>query len=90
MLRFWRLRRLQTFAAVHASAFHHVNQEHSLSNRNLFKERRTAARAGCVSSAPPASRLPGTLRLARVGLTRPFEGSRGLISAVVEVDRAPR
>ena len=45
MLRFRRMRRLQKFASVHASVFNHFNQERSLSNRNHFKLKRTAALA---------------------------------------------
>jgi len=43
MLRFRRMRSLQTFAAVHSSVSNHFNQERSLSSRNLFKLNRTAA-----------------------------------------------
>jgi putative transposase len=43
MLRFRRMRSLQTFAAVHASVSNHFNQECSLSSRNIFKLNRTAA-----------------------------------------------
>jgi len=43
MLRFRRMRSLQTFAAVHSSVSNHFNQERSLSSRNLFKPNRTAA-----------------------------------------------
>ena len=43
MLRFRRMRSLQTFAAVHASVSNHFNQERSLSSRNIFKLNRTAA-----------------------------------------------
>jgi putative transposase len=45
MLRFRRMRSLQTFAAVHASVSNHFNQERSLSSRNHFKANRTAALA---------------------------------------------
>ncbi len=45
MLRFRRMRGLQTFAAVHGSIHNHFNQERTLiSGRNL-KDRRTAALA---------------------------------------------
>jgi putative transposase len=43
MLRFRRMRSLQTFATVHASVSNHFNQERSLSSRNIFKLNRTAA-----------------------------------------------
>ena len=43
MLRFRRMRSLQTFAAVHASVYNHFNQERSLSSRNIFKLNRAAA-----------------------------------------------
>ncbi|MBK0401298.1 IS6 family transposase, partial [Limibaculum sp. M0105] len=43
MLRFRRMRSLQTFAAVHSSVHNHFNQERSLSSRNIFKLKRTAA-----------------------------------------------
>jgi putative transposase len=45
MLRFRRMRSLQTFAAVHSSVHNHFNQERSLSSRNNFKLNRTAALA---------------------------------------------
>ena len=45
MLRFRRMRSLQKFAAVHASASNHFNQERSLSRRNIFKANRAAALA---------------------------------------------
>jgi putative transposase len=45
MLWFRRMRSLQIFAAVHASVFNHVNQERSLSSRDIFKTNRTAALA---------------------------------------------
>jgi len=45
MLRFRRMRSLQTFAAVHASVHNHFNQERSLSSRNIFKVNRAAALA---------------------------------------------
>jgi putative transposase len=43
MLRFRRMRSLQKFAAVHASVSNHFNQERSLTSRDNFKARRTAA-----------------------------------------------
>ncbi|MEM6421819.1 MAG: IS6 family transposase, partial [Pseudomonadota bacterium] len=45
MLRFRRMRSLQKFAAVHASAFNHFNQQRSLYSRDLFKQGRAAALA---------------------------------------------
>ena len=45
MVRFWRMRSLQKFAAVHASVYNHFNQERSLSSRPLFKLNRAAALA---------------------------------------------
>jgi putative transposase len=45
MLRFRRMRSLQKFAALHGSIHNHFNQERSLINRQLFKDRRTAALA---------------------------------------------
>ena len=43
MLHFGRVRCLQKFAAVHASATNHFNQKCSLSSSPLFKANRTAA-----------------------------------------------
>ncbi len=45
MLRFRQMRSLQKFVAVHASVYGHVNQERSLSSRNVFKINRAAALA---------------------------------------------
>ncbi len=45
MLRFRRMRSLQTFAAVHSSVYNHFNQERSLSSRHIFKKHRAAALA---------------------------------------------
>ena len=45
MLRFRRMRSLQTFAAVHASVSNHFNQDRSLSSRRTFKAGRAAALA---------------------------------------------
>ena len=45
MLRFQRMRTLQKFASVHASAFNHFNQERSLSQRQDVKANRIAALA---------------------------------------------
>jgi putative transposase len=46
MLRFRRMRSLQTFASVHASVTNHFNTERGLSSRPLFKANRVAALAG--------------------------------------------
>lgn len=43
MLRFRRMRSLQTFAAVHASVSNHFNQDRSPSSRPVFKAARAAA-----------------------------------------------
>ena len=43
MLRFRRMQSLQKFAAVHSSVYNHFNQERSLSSRDVFKVKRTAA-----------------------------------------------
>ncbi|MCL5778947.1 IS6 family transposase [Limibaculum sp. FT325] len=43
MLRFRRMRSLQTFAAVHSSVHNHFNQERGLTSRHVFKLNRTAA-----------------------------------------------
>ncbi len=45
MLRFRRMRSLQTFAAVHSSVYNHFNQERSLTSRDNFKLTRAAALA---------------------------------------------
>ena len=45
MLRFRRMRTLQTFASVHASVFIHFNQKRSLISRARFKQTRAAALA---------------------------------------------
>ncbi|AML51932.1 IS6 family transposase [Falsihalocynthiibacter arcticus] len=45
MHRFRRMRSLQKFVSVHASVFNHFNQERSLSQRDHFKNNRTAALA---------------------------------------------
>ena len=45
MLRFRRMRSLQTFAAVHASVTNHFNQDRSISSRTVFKAGRAAALA---------------------------------------------
>lgn len=45
MLRFRRMRSLQTFASVHASVTNHFDQERSLSSRPDFKANRAAALA---------------------------------------------
>ena len=43
MLRFRRMRSLQKFVAIHASVSNHFNQDRSLSQRQHFKDNRTAA-----------------------------------------------
>ena len=43
MLRFWRIRSLQKFAAVHSSIHNHFNQERHLYSRQKFKLNRIAA-----------------------------------------------
>jgi putative transposase len=43
MLRFRRMRSLQTFAAVHSSVYNHFNQGRTLTSRPIFKLTRTAA-----------------------------------------------
>lgn len=45
MLRTRRMRRLKTFAAVHASVSNHFNQDRGLSARPVFKAGRDAALA---------------------------------------------
>lgn len=45
MLRFRRMRSLQTFAAVHSSVHNHFNQERHFYSRETFKENRNAALA---------------------------------------------
>ena len=45
MIRFRRMRTLQRFVAVHASIHNHFNQDRSLSQRDHFKAKRTAALA---------------------------------------------
>jgi putative transposase len=45
MLRFRRMRSLQTFAAVHSSVHNHYNQERHLNSRDNFKLNRAAALA---------------------------------------------
>ncbi|MDP3676019.1 MAG: IS6 family transposase [Novosphingobium sp.] len=45
MLRFRRMKSLQKFASVHANVHNHFNLERHLINREIFKERRSAALA---------------------------------------------
>ncbi len=45
MQRFRRMRSLQKFASVHSSVYNHFNQERTLTSRDTFKLRRTAALA---------------------------------------------
>jgi putative transposase len=43
MLRFRRMRSLQKFASLHGSIHNHFNQEHHLTSRAIYKDRRDAA-----------------------------------------------
>ena len=45
MLRFRRMKTLQTFASVHGTVHNHFNQERHLISRQTYKERRSAALA---------------------------------------------
>ncbi len=45
MLRFRRMKTLQTFASVHGTVHNHFNQERHLISREIYKERRSAALA---------------------------------------------
>jgi putative transposase len=45
MIRFRRMKTLQKFAAVHGTVHNHFNQERHLINRDLYRERRSAALA---------------------------------------------
>jgi putative transposase len=45
MLRFRRMKTLQTFASVHGTVHNHFNQERHLVSRKIYKERRSAALA---------------------------------------------
>ena len=45
MLRFWRMKTLQTFASVHGTVHNHFNQERHLVSRETYKQRRSAALA---------------------------------------------
>ncbi len=45
MSRFRRMKTLQKFASVHASMQNHFNQERHLTDRQTYKERRSAALA---------------------------------------------
>ena len=45
MLRFRRMKSLQTFASVHANVYNHFNLERHLVDRQIYKERRSAALA---------------------------------------------
>ncbi len=51
MQRFRRMKSLQKFASVHASLHNHFNQERHLTDRQTYKERRSAALAGWQSLA---------------------------------------
>jgi putative transposase len=59
MLRFRQMRRLQTFATVHASVLNHFNQERSLSSRHLFN----------VNCATALARVPWFLHWIRASFT---------------------
>ena len=50
MLRFWRMRSLQKFAAVHASVSNHFNQERSLSSQHFQGQPRRRSRRVARSS----------------------------------------
>jgi len=45
MLRFRQMRSLQKFASVHANLHNHFNQERHLVDRQIYKDRRSAALA---------------------------------------------
>ena len=45
MLRFRRMKTLQTFASVHGTVHNHFNQERHLVSRQTYKDRRSAAQA---------------------------------------------
>ena len=45
MLRFRRMKTLQTFASVHGTVHNHFNQARHLVSRTTYKERRSAALA---------------------------------------------
>jgi len=49
MLRFRRMKTLQKFASVHANVHNHFNLERHLVDRITYKQRRSAALAGCQS-----------------------------------------
>jgi putative transposase len=49
MLRFRQMKTLQRFASVHASVHNHFNQERSLTDRQTYKTRRSAALAEWMS-----------------------------------------
>ena len=72
MQRFRRMRSLQKFASVHASAFNHFNQERSLTSRANYKRNRAVALAewrqlGAAYRAVSLSKW----RPVRIGLTAP-------------------
>jgi len=43
MLRFWRIKTLQKFAAVHGAIHNHFNQQRHLTSRETYKQNRAAA-----------------------------------------------
>ena len=45
MIRFRRMKTLQKFASVHAQVHNHFSQERHLVSREIYQERRSAARA---------------------------------------------
>ncbi len=45
MAKFRDIKTLQKFASVHASIYHHFNQDRHLNRRDIFKENRSAALA---------------------------------------------
>ena len=47
MQRFRQMKSLQKFVSVHASLHNHFNQERHLTDRQTYKERRSAALAEC-------------------------------------------
>ena len=55
MLRFRQMKTLQKFASVHASLHNHFNQERHLTDRQTYKERRSAALAEWQSFAACSS-----------------------------------
>ena len=74
MLRFRRMRSLQKFVAVHSSIHNLFNAERTLSSRDNFKARSTAALSKWRQSAQPdIGGGLGKWRPVRIGLTAPFQ-----------------